>query len=134
MRIEGVKTGLHDGFLLILTSQFVDGRCKTYVLADAKDGSVTAYGPCPCAAIEAIGRDSARMTFMKYVNRIILAADNGYYLDNGHGIPMLEVSESWHMPDEIDRFFSAETATLAAAVAGWPEPITLFRQNKKESS
>ena len=132
MKIEGVKTGLHDGFLLILTSQFVDGYCKTYVLADAKDGSVTAYGPCPCAAMEAIGRDGAHMTFMECVNRVVLAADDGYYIDNEHGIPILEAPESWHTPDEISRFFSAETAALAAAVAGWPEPITLFRQNEKE--
>lgn len=134
MRLEGIKTGLHDGFLLILTSQFVDGRCKTYVLADAKDSSVTAYGPCPCTAIEAIGRDGARMTFMECVNRVVLAADNGYYIDNGYGIPMLDVSQSLHTPDEISRFFSAETAALAAAVAGWPEPITLFRQNEKENA
>lgn len=133
MRIEGIKMGLHDGFLLILTSQFVDGYCKTYVLADAKNGFVTAYGLCPCAAIKAIGRDDAHMTFMECVNRIILAADDGYYLDNGQGTPMLEATQSWHTQDEISRFFSAETATLAAAVAGWPEPITLFRQNEKES-
>lgn len=128
MRIEDVK-GLHDGFLLILTSRFVDGCRKTYVLADAKNGFVTAYGPYPCAAMEAMGRDGARMTFMECVNRIVFAADSGYYLDNGRGIPMLEVSESWHTPDEISRFFSAETAALAAAVAGWPEPVTLFGQN-----
>lgn len=134
MRIEGIKTGLHDGFLLILTSQFMDGHCKTYVLADAKNGFVAAYGPYPCAAMEAMGRDGAHMTFMECVNRAVLAADDGYYIDNGHGIPMLEVSELWHMPDEISRFFSAETAALAAAVAGWPEPITLFRQNEKESA
>ena len=134
MRIEDVKTGLHDGFLLILTSQFVDGRCKTYVLADAKNGSVTAYGPCPYAAIEAMGRDGAHMTFMECINRAVLAADDGYYLDNGYGTPMLEVSQSWHTPDGIGSFFSAETAALAAAVAGWPEPITLFRQNEKESA
>lgn len=132
MRIERVKTGPHDGFLLILTSRFADGYCKTYVLADAKDGSVTAYGPCPCAAMEAIGRDGAHMTFMECVNRVVLAADDGYCIDNEHGIPMLAAPESWHTPDEISRFFSAETAALAAAVAGWPEPITLFRQNKKE--
>ena len=128
MRIEDVK-GLHDGFLLILTSRFVDGCRKTYVLADAKNGFITAYGPYPCAAMEAMGRDGARMTFMECVNRVILVADSGYYLDNGRGIPMLEVSESWHTPDEISRFFSAETAALAAAVAGWPEPVTLFGQN-----
>ena len=74
------------------------------------------------------------MTFTECVHRVVLAADNGYYLDNGHGMPMLEMSESWHTPDEIGRFFSAETAALAAAVAGWPEPITLFRQNEKESA
>lgn len=91
MRMESIKTCLHDGFLLILTSQFIDGRCKTYVLADAKDSSVTAYGPCPCAAIEAIGRGGACMTFMECVNRVVLAADYGYYLDNGRGTPMLEI-------------------------------------------
>ena len=133
MRTEGVKTGLHDGFLLILTSRFVDGYCKTYVLADAKNGFVTAYGPYPCAVMEAIGRDGARMTFTECVQRVVLAADNGYYLDNGHGMPMLEMSESWHTPDEISRFFSAETAALAAAVAGWPEPIMLFRKNRKKN-
>lgn len=132
MRIEGIKTGLHDGFLLILTSQFIDGYCKTYILVDAKNGFIAAYGPYPCAAIEAMGRDGARMTFMECVNRAVLAADNGYYLDNGHGIPMLEVSKSWHTPDEISRFFSVETAALASAVAGWPEPITLFPLDERK--
>lgn len=132
MRIEDVKTGLHDGFLLILTSRFADGYCKTYVLADAKNGFVTAYGPCPCAAAEAMGRDGAHMTFTECVNRVVLAADDGYYLDNGRGMPL--TPRPWHTPDEISRFFSAETAALAAAVAGWPEPITLFRQNEKESA
>lgn len=134
MRTTGVKTDLHDGFLLILTSRFVDGYCRTYVLADVKSGSVAAYGPCPCAAIEAVGRDGAHMTFAEYVNRIVLAADDGYYIDNGHGVPMLDVSQPRFSPDGISRFFSAETASLAAAVAGWPEPITLFRQNEKENA
>lgn len=129
MNIEGIKTGLYDGILLILTSQFVDGYCKTYVLVDVKNCFVTAYGPYPCAAMEAMGRDGARMTFIERVNRFILAADDGYYLDNGRGIPMLNVPKSRHTPDEIARFFSAETAALASAVAGWPKPITLFKQN-----
>ena len=36
MNIEGIKTGLYDGILLILTSQFVYGYYKTYVLVDVK--------------------------------------------------------------------------------------------------
>lgn len=130
MRIEGIRAGLHDGALLILTSQFVDGHCKTYILVDPKRGAITAYGQCPYLAVTAMGRDGARMTFAECVNRVVLAADDGYYIYNGRGIPMLSVSESWHMPDEIGRFFSAETAALASAVAGWPEPVELFTAQK----
>ena len=98
-------------------------------MLDVKNCFVTAYGPYPCAAMEAMGRDGARMTFIECVNRFILAADDGYYLDNGRGIPMINAPKSRRTPDEIARFFSAETAALASAVAGWPKPITLFAQN-----
>jgi len=138
MTIDRIKPGTHEGMLLVLTSRFANCGGKTYVLVDAASGVITAYGPCPNAALEIAGRGAPPETFMEYVNRAVLAAVDGYYLDGGEGVSMFRsrgYPSGSYKPDETAcSFFSAEAAALAAAAAGWPDPVEVFRRNGKENA
>ena len=137
MRIDSVGLSAHEGTLLVLTSRFVNGRCRTYVLVDNTTRVIMAYGPCPNAALECLGRDAPR-TFKECTNRAVLAADDGYYLDGGEGVSMFRSHGyppgSYKSDEAACGFFSAEAAALTAAAAGWPDPVEIFRQNEKENA
>lgn len=143
MRIDNIKFDRHEYILLVLTPRFVNGCGRTYVLVDTGAGVITAYGQCPRAALELAGRDGACLTFMECAVRAALAADYGYYIDGGSGVSIDSIDGGFGAsaypaglcPSDLNddkRFFSAETAGIASAVAGWPEPVVLFSRNKKD--
>lgn len=124
MRCE-IKSGC-DGFLFVITSLLVPG-VKTYVLADGS--SATAYGQCPILGLEALGRNGEPSSYRECVERLGLAASEGYEIDGGIIFP-LQIVPAGDSYGGIEKFLCRETAELASAVAGWPAPVTVFPAEK----
>lgn len=93
-----------------------------YVLA--AEGEVTAYGLCPVAALEALGRDGAELGFADCVRRMAEAAESAYVVKNGEPSPLVKTRK--YDDDPPACFFCRETAELASAASGWPSPFRLW--------
>jgi len=123
MRPENLDLSMHDGYLFELRPSFCDGAI-TYVLA--MEGTVTAYGPCPVVAAAALGRDNCRLSYEECVRRVCAEACDVYMVDDGKATTFMAAGSLKADSAPPPRLFCRETAALASAAAGWPDPVQLF--------
>lgn len=107
-----------------------DGPFTLYVtvLGDV----VVAYGPCPVAAYSAFGASSpagrdecCRLLWYSSEAAIRIAEDGSMQL-SAH-------TYKFAMQPGITAFASPETAAVASAAAGWPDPVVMYGQNRTQA-
>lgn len=122
---------LSGDWLFVMTAAVgSDGPFTLYVTV--RGDVVAAYGPCPVAAYSAFGTSSPAGRD-ECVKLLWYSSDAAIQIAEDGAMRPLAYTYKFAMRPGITAFAAPETAALASAAAGWPDPVVMYGQNRTQA-